>query len=246
MNTKNYNLESKDNFEKHIKENIYPGRGIIIGINSEGDFIIIYWLMGRSENSRNRILVNQDLELRTEAINPDKIKNPSLIIYSAVKKISNGFLVSNGDHTERILNRLNQKKNFESAISEENHENDPPNFTPRIVGLISFLSKKTEIKFGIIKKSPFSNEFSEYSTFSYNLIKKGFGYGISTYISDGNPLPSFNRSPMLFPLNGDIRDITKNYWEALNRKNKLSIAILKISSKNSFHEWNILNAKTKI
>lgn len=215
-----------------FRKNTYPGRGIIIGLDENGNLIQVYILEGRSEQSRNRVLVvNDDYSVETVAADPAKVKDPSLIIYTAMAqrttKGSEGvprlFVVSNGHQTMDALSAdvfKNQMLNWE-------YEPDAPNFTPRITAL----SKRSYINLGtpfstsmsILKKSPISKEC--YRNFYKLDMKLGLGHCITTYSCDGDPLPSFEGEPYLLPLIGDIDNIANTIWDSLNEENRVSLAV---------------------
>ena len=177
------------NFSRHISENAYPGRGIVLGRNHENSWILIYWIMGRSSNSRNRIFTHEKGTLRTEAAEPSKLEDPSLIIYNAMRDLDEWIVVSNGKHTDTICKGLEDGKSFYTALNSEKHEPDSPNYTPRISGIIQ--REEESMALSIISKSDFSVEQSEHRFYRYTDIAPGYGYCLPTYSGDGNPLPSF-------------------------------------------------------
>ena len=223
MNYTNTNLNKELaglNFTNHIVENVYPGRGIVIGRNRENSWIIIYWIMGRSSNSRNRILKRENGILRTEAANTSLVENPTLIIYNAMRDVDNRIVVSNGSQTDTIIESLKRGESFCTSLHQEKHETDAPNYTPRISGFIEL----KESSMAIISKSDFSVEHSVHHYYRYCKIPPGYGYCLTTYMGDGNPLPSFHGEPIMLPLEGDVNKITNIYWQALNVENRISLA----------------------
>ena len=219
--------DSAQNFSRHISENVYPGRGIVLGRNHENSWIVIYWIMGRSSNSRNRVFTQKNTILQTQVADWSIVEDPSLIIYNAMRDLGACIVVSNGKHTDTIYKELEGGKSFYKALRSEKHEPDPPNYTPRISGII-----KTEeglVSLSIIRKSDFSVEHSEYCLYSYTDIAPGYGYCLTTYMGDGNPLPSFNGSPLILPLQGNAEQIANYYWLGLNQDNRISLAVRELS-----------------
>ncbi len=230
MNFTNIELIKEDaaqNFSRHISENVYPGRGIVLGRNHENSWIAIYWTMGRSLNSRNRIFTYKNAILQTQAADWSIVEDPSLIIYNAMRDMGGSIVVSNGKHTDTIYKELEHGKSFYSALRSEKHEPDPPNYTPRISGIIQ--RQEGSISLSIICKSDFSVEQSEYRLYSYTDIVPGYGYCLTTYMSDGNPLPSFNRNPLILTLQGNAEQIANYYWQGLNKDNRISLAVRELS-----------------
>ena len=211
------------NFSRHISENAYPGRGIVLGRNHENSWIVIYWIMGRSSNSRERIFIHKNGILRTEATDSSMVENPSLIIYNAMQDLDDYIVVSNGKHTDTICKGLEDGKSFYTALHSEEHEPDAPNYTPRISGIIQL--EEESMSLSIISKSDFSDEKSEHRFCRYTDIAPGYGYCLTTYLGDGNPLPSFKGDPLLLPLQGNAEQIASCYWQELNQDNRISLAV---------------------
>lgn len=218
-----------DNIESRLRGNRYPGRGIIVGKNEAKQWIQVYWIMGRSENSRNRVFVIEDGVLKTHPADPAKVKNPSLIIYNAMRERQGKWIVSNGDQTDTIYEGLGKGLSFEEALASRNHEPDEPNWTPRISGLVDLSQSDGPAWLSIIKASPFSTEYSEHQCFRYAFVQAGFGYAITTYREDGNPIPAFEGAPYIVPLQGQAQDIADFYWQVLDEDNKISLAVRQIS-----------------
>ena len=230
MNSTNTELIKEDaarNFSRHISKNVYPGRGIVLGRNHKNSWIAIYWIMGRSANSRNRIFSYKNFFLRTELADSSIVEDPSLIIYNAMRDLDDYIVVSNGKHTDTICKGLQDGKSFYSALHSEKHEPDPPNYTPRISGIIH--RKEGSISLSIISKSDFSVDHSAYRFYCYSDIAPGYGYGLTTYMSDGNPLESFNVNPLILPLDGNVEQIANYYWLELNKDNRISLAVREVS-----------------
>ena len=215
------------NFKNHLLENIYPGRGIVVGRNKENSWIVVYWIMGRSSNSRNRILCHENGILFTKVVDPSRVQDPSLIIYNALRDVDDCVVVTNGSQTDKICEGLKHKESFYCTILKEKHEMDAPNFTSRISGLID--QKKSSMTLAIVSKCDFSAKQSVYHFHSYTEIRAGFGYCLTTYMGDGNPLPPFKGDPILLPLEGNAEQIANLYWNALNHDNRISLAVRELS-----------------
>ena len=205
----------------HISNNSYPGRGIIIGRNHDSEWVVIYWIMGRSDNSRNRVFKYKNNILSTEAADPSLVKDPSLIIYNAMRGIGHNIIVSNGSQTDVIYNKLMLGSSFQTSLEHEKYEPDAPNYTPRISGYLDKNFKN--ISLSIIKRNH-TNDV-DHCFYRYSNIPLGAGYCITTYMSDGDPLPSFQSEPILLPLTGDVDDIANTYWNLLNEDNRISLMI---------------------
>lgn len=218
-----------------LKNSNYPGRGIIIGVNNKANkFFQIYWIMGRSENSRNRILKEENGIVKTEAFDKTKISDPSLIIYNAMRSIMNYHIVSNGDQTDTIYEFLKKGHSFESALETRTFEPDPPNFTPRISGIVDLSKKEYSYKLSIIKTIKNNQEFLVRFYFNYQKPMPSFGHCITTYFTNGTPLPSFNGEPLIVPIYDTIEENLNFYWETLNNENLISLAVKEILPDNSF------------
>ena len=215
------------NFSRHISENVYPGRGIVLGRNHENSWIVIYWIMARSANSRNRIFTHENGILRTEAADSSMVEDPSLIIYNVMRDLGDCIVVSNGKHTDTICKGLEDGKSFYTVLHSEKHEPDAPNYTPRISGIIQ--RKEGAMSLSIISKSDFSDEQSEHCFYRCTDIFPGYGYCLTTYLGDGNPLPSFKGEPLLLPLQGNAEKIADFYWQELNQDNRISLAVRELS-----------------
>ena len=212
------------NLRERLHQNPYPGRGIVIGRDAVGGWVQVYWIMGRSENSRNRIFVGEGDLLRTQAADPAKVDDPSLIIYNAMRVCGRRYIVTNGAQTDDVYEAFATGRGFAESLDRWLHEPDAPNYTPRISG---YLDLDTEqVWLSILKVSPFDAEQSERHFFRFDSIGPGYGYAITTYAGDGNPLPSFSGTPYLLPLDGD----PGNFWQALDGDNRISLAVRRIAA----------------
>ena len=204
---------------KHLTNNSYPGRGIVIGRNYEGAWIVIYWIMGRSDNSRNRILKYENNILSTEAADSSLVEDSSLIIYNAMRSIGHNIIVSNGSQTDIIYDKLMLGSSFLASLENEKNEPDAPNYTSRISGYLD--RNLNRINLSVIKRNHTGN--IDHCFYRYSNIILGYGYCITTYTSDGDPLPSFHGDPIILPLEGNIKQITNTYWNELDSDNRISI-----------------------
>ena len=226
-----------------LKNSCYPGRGIIIGLSPDANsYVQIYWIMGRSVLSRNRIFIREEENIKISLFSDDDIKeDTSLIVYYPMKKYRNQHIVSNGNHTEIILNYLIDNKTFEDAIETLHYEPDEPNFTPRIAGVLS-LDEKIIFKLAIIKRINEENKnITSREIFSYEDGFKGQGYCIHTYIDNNNPLPSFQGEPYIVPIFNDINETSNFYWDLLNSENKISLVVKYINIKDNVCSFKIFN-----
>lgn len=212
--------------EKVLKENAYPGRGIIIGKSKDGKYAVTaYFIMGRSENSRNRIFVEEGDGIRTEAFDPSKLSDPSLIIYAPVRVLGNKTIVTNGDQTDTIYEMMDKQQTFEQALRTRTFEPDAPNYTPRISGIMHIENGEYNYAMSILKSSNGNPDSCSRYIFSYNSPLAGEGHFIHTYMGDGNPLPSFEGEPELVEIPDDMDAFTDMLWNSLNEDNKVSLFV---------------------
>ena len=231
MNFTNIDLTKKlaeKNLKQHIAENVYPGRGIVLGRNEENSWIVIYWIMGRSSNSRNRVFRYENGILRTEPADPSLLQDPSLIIYKVMRDVDELIVVTNGSQTDTICDGLDHDESFYTSLNSETHEPDAPNYTTRISGIIE--PSKSSMALSRITKSDFSVKHSTHFYYRYKKIPPGYGYCLTTYMGDGNPLPSFEGDPLFLPLEGDTEKIANTYWQKLNPDNRISLFVREIES----------------
>lgn len=229
-----------------LKGNTYPGRGIVIGKSPNGKYAVTaYFIMGRSENSRNRIFVTDGDGIRTEAFDPSKLSDPSLIIYAPVRVLGNKTIVTNGDQTDTIYKLMNQQQTFEQALRTREFEPDAPNFTPRISGIMKCSDGTYNYALSILKSSDGNPESCERFTFSYNNPKSGEGHFIHTYKCDGNPIPSFDGEPKRVDIKDDINEFADTIWQNLNKDNKVSLFVRYIDIKTGKAESKIINKNQK-
>ncbi|MBQ2670852.1 MAG: IMP cyclohydrolase [Clostridia bacterium] len=211
------------NIYDELKSNPYPGRGIVIGKSADGkSAVTAYFIMGRSVNSRNRVFVEDGDGIRTQAHDPSKLSDPHLIIYAPVRVLGNKTIVTNGDQTDTIYDLMNQQQTFEQSLRTREFEDDAPNYTPRISGIIKADNGKMNYAMSILKSADGNPDSCQRYTFAYSNPLAGEGHFIHTYMGDGNPLPSFEGEPKKVEIPNDIDEFTDGLWNALNEDNKVS------------------------
>lgn len=222
----------------------YPGRGIIIGKNADGRrAVMAYFIMGRSVNSRNRVFVEQPGGIRTEAFDPSKMQDPSLIIYSPVRTIDNKVIVTNGDQTDTIYNFVGEGATFEAALMERTFEPDAPNFTPRVSAMATFADGDFSLDMAILRAGDAQGSCCHRVFWKYEKVEAGKGYFLHTYLSDGNPIPSFTGDPETVALDdGSAFDIAKALWAGLDKDNKVSLWVCTRDLSTGRTDTSIINA----
>lgn len=229
--------------QRELRSNAYPGRGIVIGRTPNGKYAVTaYFIMGRSVNSRNRIFVEEGEGIRTEAFDPSKLSDPSLIIYAPVRVCGNRTIVTNGDQTDTVYEALSQGKSFEEALEAREFEPDRPNYTPRISGLMEFSKEAFSYKMSILKSADGDPSCCCRYTFSYDKPLAGEGRFIHTYLGDGDPLPGFEGEPERIAVGDeDIDSFAKGVWESLNEENRVSLFVRYIEIETGRQESRIIN-----
>lgn len=229
--------------EKELSSNVYPGRGIILGKSSDGkNAVIAYFIMGRSENSRNRVFVEDGDGIRTQAFDESKLSDPSLIIYAPVRVLGNKTIVTNGDQTDTIYELMNQQQTFEQSLRTREFEPDAPNYTPRISGIVKCSDNSMNYALSILKSADGNPDCCQRFTFTYSNPLSGVGHFIHTYMTDGNPLPSFEGEPKLIELgNEDIDAFADKLWNSLNEDNKVSLFVRYIDIETGKATSKIIN-----
>ena len=228
--------------EKELRENCYPGRGIIIGKSQDGKkAVTAYFIMGRSENSRNRVFVEENEGIRTEAFDPSKLTDPSLIIYAPVRVLGNSTIVTNGDQTDTVYDLMKEGKTFEQSLRTREFGPDGPNYTPRISGILNVKDGKFDYAMSILKSANGNPECCNRYTFTYDSPINGQGHFIHTYKTNGNPLPSFEGEPKLISIPNDIEKFTEALWTNLNEDNKVSLFVRFIDIETGKYETKIIN-----
>ena len=220
-----HNMKKTDIYEA-LRGNAYPGRGIIIGKSADGKYAATaYFIMGRSSNSRNRVFVEDGDGIRTQAFDPSKLEDPHLIIYAPVRVLGNKTIVTNGDQTDTIYDNMKAKMTFEESLRSREYEDDAPNYTPRISGIIETDNGDFNYAMSILKSNNGDPSSCLRYTFTYDNPKAGEGRFIHTYMGDGNPLPSFEGEPEVVEIPNDIEKFTADLWDALNEENKVSLFV---------------------
>lgn len=225
-----------------LTENAYPGRGIVIGKSADGTkAVTAYFIMGRSSNSRNRIFVEDGEGIRTQAFDPSKLEDPSLIIYAPVRVLGNKTIVTNGDQTDTIYDGMDSQLTFEQSLRSREFEPDGPNFTPRISGIMHIENDHFNYAMSILKSNNGNPDACNRYTFAYENPVAGEGHFIHTYMHDGNPLPSFEGEPTLVDIPDSMEEFADTVWNSLNEENKVSLFIRYINVADGKYETKIIN-----
>ncbi|MBQ3705262.1 MAG: IMP cyclohydrolase [Clostridia bacterium] len=221
--------------------NPYPGRGIVLGMTPDGTHAAAaYFIMGRSENSRNRIFTEKNGEVFTEPFDASKVTDPSLIIYAAIRQLDNHLIVTNGNQTDTVYEGLQAGRTFSEALASRCFEPDAPNFTPRISGMITFGEKDFTYQMSILKSADPEGTACHRYTFDYAPLP-GVGHFLHTYVTDGNPIPTFQGEPERMAIPDSIDDFTKELWDALNADNRISLYVRYVDLKTGKAENRLIN-----
>ena len=224
-----------------LSSNPYPGRGIVIGKSEDGrSAVFAYFIMGRSENSRNRVFTEKDGAVFTEPFDYAKVSDPSLIIYAAIRRFENKLVVTNGDQTDTIYDFLKKGEDMRAALRTREFEPDSPNFTPRISGVIDFKDGDFSYEMSILKSADAEGTACNRYFYEYPSIK-GLGHFIHTYVTDGNPIPTFQGEPERVKIPSDIDSFTKSVWESLNEANKISLYVSYTDLKSGKSDVRLIN-----
>ena len=232
----------KISLAKELSSNAYPGRGIVIGKSADGKYAVTaYFIMGRSSNSRNRVFVEDGKGIRTQAFDPSRLEDPSLIIYAPVRVLGNKTIVTNGDQTDTIYELMDRQQTFEQSLRTREFEPDAPNYTPRISGIMHMENGGYNYAMSILKSNNGDPSSCCRYTFAYENPVAGEGHFIHTYMGDGNPLPSFEGEPVLVGIEGDIDSFADMVWKNLNEENKVSLFVRYIDIATGEYETRIVN-----
>lgn len=224
-----------------LSTNTYPGRGIVIGKSEDGkSAVFAYFIMGRSENSRNRVFTEKDGAVYTEPYDYAKVSDPSLIIYAAIRKIGNKLIVTNGDQTDTIYDFIAKGEDMRAALRTREFEPDSPNFTPRISGVIDFANGDFSYDMSILKSADAEGTACNRFFYEYSAIA-GLGHFIHTYVTDGNPIPTFQGEPERVKIPSDIDVFTKTIWDNLNENNKISLYVSYTDLASGKSETRLIN-----
>lgn len=230
------------NISEELKSNSYPGRGIIIGKSPNGKYAVTaYFIMGRSVNSRNRVFVEDGEGIRTQAFDESKLEDPHLIIYAPVRVLGNKTIVTNGDQTDTIYDLMDKQMTFEQALRTREFEDDAPNFTPRISGIMHIENGTYNYAMSILKSADGDPSSCRRNTFGFYNPKNGEGHFIHTYMGDGSPLPSFKGEPKIVDVSDDIDQYCDMLWNSLNEDNKVSLFVRYIDIESGRYETRIVN-----
>ncbi|MDH5675836.1 MAG: IMP cyclohydrolase [Myxococcales bacterium] len=236
---------ASDNFRRSVVDNSYPGRGIVVGRSDQDDsLVLLYWIMGRSENSRNRRFVAEGGELRTEPVDLSKVTDPSLVIYEAMLERPGVQIVTNGDQTRTIERALADGGRFDEALQTREREPDAPNYTPRISAMVDVRGGEPALWLSILKANVFDPGQTDRSYFRPALPAAGHGLLITTYEGDGDPLPSFVGEPRVVPCEGTAEALLERYWQALDADNRVSLAVKTVAPDGSTRELLLRNRHT--
>ena len=228
--------------KEELQNNAYPGRGIVIGKSANGRYAVTaYFIMGRSTNSRNRVFVEDGEGIRTQAFDPSKLEDPSLIIYAPVRVLGNKTIVTNGDQTDTIYEGMDKQLTFEQSLRTREFEPDGPNYTPRISGIMHIENGKYNYAMSILKSDNGNPDSCLRFTYAYENPLPGEGRFIHTYMHDGNPLPSFQGEPKLVEIPDDMDAFTDMLWNSLNEDNKVSLFVRFIDIETGKYETKIVN-----
>ena len=217
------------NFIRHLKHNAYPGRGLVVGrFAVDAAWVMIYWIMGRSEHSRNRRLVVAGATIRTEPVDASLVEDPSLIIYEAMLESPPLYLVGNGAQVRSSLDTLQAGGGFDTALAAWEREPDAPHYTPRISALLDLRQPSGQLTLSLLKAHAADPAYTDRITYCPATPAAGFGLGLTTYLGDANPLPSFAGDPLLLPCMGHADELLEVYWHALNADNRIALAVKRI------------------
>lgn len=235
-----------NNIAKLIEGNSYVGRGIVLGKTEDGTkALAAYFIMGRSNNSRNRIFVENGDEVIIHPYDASKVEDPSLIIYSPIRKYENNLIVTNGDQTDTVYDGLKVGKSFADALTSREFEPDAPNFTPRISGMMTFANDDFTYQMSILKSADAEGSACARFTYSYPALK-GLGHFIHTYVCDGAPIPTFQGEPERVQIGNDIDAFTNELWSSLDEDNKISLYVRTIDLKTGEVENRMINKFEKV
>ena len=238
------NVYALERIGDRLRGNSYPGRGIVAGLSEDGSSAAAaYFLMGRSENSRNRVFTERDGALFTEPFDPSKVEDPSLILYAAVRRLQGSLIVTNGDQTDTVYEGVKAGKSFSESLAARQFEPDAPNLTPRISAMLSF-DGGYSYQMGILKSADESGSGCNRYTFSYSPVK-GVGHFIHTYVCDGSPIPTFQGEPERVAIPNDIDELTAELWDNLDESNKISLYVVYTDLKTGREETRLINKYTK-
>lgn len=224
-----------------LSSNTYPGRGIIIGKSDDAKkAVVAYFIMGRSDNSRNRVFIENGDEVIIHPFDASKVEDPSLIIYSPIRVIENNLIVTNGDQTDTVYDGIEAGMSFEQALTQREFEPDAPNFTPRISGMVTFDEGDFTYKMNILKSADAQGSACNRFNYAYKALA-GVGHFLHTYVCDGNPIPTFQGEPERVYIPSDIDEFTDAIWNSLNEQNKISLYVRFVDVETGEAENRMIN-----
>ena len=227
------NVYEKLNLSELLKNNTYPGRGIVVGKTADGKHAAVaYFIMGRSENSRNRIFKEEGNDVTIYPFDESKVEDPSLIIYSPIRVLDNKLIVTNGDQTDTVYDFIKKGDSFANALKTREFEPDKPNFTPRISAMLDFADNDFSYSMNILKSADEQGSACNRFNFEYSSALCGVGHFLHTYMTDGNPIPTFTGEPERVAIPSDIDEFANMIWNSLNEQNKISLYVRFIDLKN--------------
>jgi hypothetical protein len=230
-------------FETHLGANPYPGRGLAVGRRSDADgWMLVYFIMGRSANSRNRRFRSDGDRLWTEPVDESKVEDPSLIIYDAMLALPGVQIVSNGDQTRTVVEALEGGGRFASALATREREPDAPNYTPRITAMVDVKGEAPCVELAILKAGAADPACTDRTFFRPAPPPPGLAYGLTTYQGDGSPLPPFQGDPLLLPIDGDAEAVLGAWWDALERDNRIALAVKTTKPDGALEDLVVRNA----
>lgn len=239
------NIYETHNIGELIRPNPYVGRGIVIGKSADGKkAVTAYFIMGRSENSRNRVFVEEGDTLMIHPFDASRVEDPSLIIYAPIRQYENKLIVTNGDQTDTVYEALKKGESFSAALSRRAFEPDAPNFTPRISGMLTFAAKDFSYEMSILKSADEIGSACNRYTFSYAALP-GLGHFLHTYLTDGTPIPTFTGEPERVAIPDDIDELTDMLWNSLNEANRISLYVRYTDLADGTYERRLINRYTK-
>ena len=235
------NIYEIKSMKDRIDGNPYVGRGIVIGKSSDSkQAATAYFIMGRSANSRNRVFTVKNGEVFTEPFDASKVEDPSLIIYAALRKFENKLIVTNGDQTDTVYDGIVTGKSFSESLESREFEPDAPNFTPRISGMLTFGENDFKYEMSILKSLDENGSDCARYTFSYP-SKAGLGHFIHTYVTDGNPIPTFQGEPERVAIPDSIDEFADEIWNYLDENNKISLYVRYTDLTDGSYEEKLIN-----
>lgn len=235
------NIYKKDGIGTLLSSNVYPGRGIVVGKSEDGKYAVAaYFIMGRSENSRNRVFTQKDGAVYTEPYDYAKVSDPSLIIYAAIRELENKLIVTNGDQTDTVFDFLKRGEDMRAALRTREFEPDAPNFTPRISAVLDFSNGDFTYSMSILKSSDENGTACNRYFYEYPAIC-GLGHFIHTYVTDGSPIPTFQGEPERVTVPSDIDAFTSEIWDNLNESNKISLYVAYTDLASGKRDVRIIN-----